>query len=269
MLSFDPHCNIQNIVLVGCGGTGAQIARTLARIVRMLADSGKSVPKLRFVDPDIVESKNVGRQLFSSQNIGMYKAVELARRFNYALGLEIEAFVEPFNHNQHIGHAHSTVIIGAVDNWRARQAIADAKGAIWIDCGNSKHSGQVVIGNTGDVERMSYAMQNIQTTRKSISKLPNAGLVYPELLVPDPEEAVLAETLSCAELLERSLQSATINQFIASIASEYLRKLLYREDIYTWFTTISTTTLSMKSTPITLDTLTTHTSGLSHIAKAQ
>ena len=269
MLSYDPKQHIQDIVLVGCGGTGSQVARTIARITRMMLDSGKSAPRLRFVDPDIIEHKNVGRQLFQDSTIGMYKAVELARRFNYALGLEIEAVVEPFNHQEHINNRYGTVIIGAVDNWRGRKAIAKAKDAIWIDCGNSRHSGQVVIGNTGDVGRMTYAIKNINTTRKSIHKLPNAGLVYPELLVPDPEEELLAETLSCAELLERSLQSATINQFVASIASEYLRKLLYREDIYTWFTNISTTTLSMKSTPITLDTLTTHTSGLAHIAKAQ
>lgn len=269
MLSYDPSYNIQDIVLVGCGGTGSQVARTLARIVRMMADSGKSTPKLRFVDPDIIETKNVGRQLFQDSSVGMYKAVELARRFNYALGLEIEAIVEPFDHEQHVRHAHNTVIIGAVDNWLARKAIAKAEGAIWIDCGNSRKSGQAVIGSTGDVDRMKYALQNINTTRKSISKLPNAGLVYPELLAPDPEEDLLAETLSCAELLERSLQSATINQFVASIASEYLRKLLYREDIYTWFTTISTTSLSMKSTPITLDTLIAHTSGLAHIVKTE
>ena len=269
MLSYDPNQHIRELVLVGCGGTGSQVARTIARITRMMLDSGKSAPRVRFVDPDIIETKNVGRQLFQDSTVGMYKAVELARRFNYALGLEIEAVVEPFNHEEHINNRYGTVIIGAVDNWMARKAIAKAEDTIWIDCGNSRHSGQVVIGSTGCLERIKYAMQNINTTRKSIRKLPNAGLVYPELLVPDPEEELLAETLSCAELLERSLQSATINQFVASIASEYLRKLLYREAIYTWFTNISTTSLTMKSTPITLDTLTRHTAGLSHIAKAQ
>lgn len=118
MLTYDPSRYIQEVVLVGCGGTGAQIARTLARIIRMMQDTGKSTPKLRFVDPDVVETKNVGRQLYTDANVGMYKSIELARRFNYALGLEIEAIPEAFNHEDHISsRGGSTVIIGAVDNW--------------------------------------------------------------------------------------------------------------------------------------------------------
>jgi tRNA A37 threonylcarbamoyladenosine dehydratase len=90
MLTYDPGRYITEIILVGCGGTGAQVARTIARIIRIMQDTGKSTPKLRFIDPDKIELKNVGRQLFTDAQIGMYKAVELARRFNYALGLEID-----------------------------------------------------------------------------------------------------------------------------------------------------------------------------------
>jgi PRTRC genetic system ThiF family protein len=270
MLTYDPSRYIQEVVIVGCGGTGAQIARTVARIIRMMQDTGKSTPKLRFVDPDVVETKNVGRQLYTDANVGMYKSIELSRRFNYALGLEIEAIPEAFNHENHISsRGGSTVIIGAVDNWAARKAIARAEGAIWIDCGNSTHSGQVVIGDASNVDKITYALKSVHADSKSIRSLPNAGMLYPELLAPDPEEEQLAQTLSCAELLALSLQSATINQFVASIAAEYLRKLLYREDIHSWYTTINTTTLSMKSTPVTIDNILTHTPALSHITLAK
>lgn len=265
MLSYDPSRYIQEVVLVGCGGTGAQIARTVARIVRMMQDTGKSTPKLRFIDPDVVETKNVGRQLYTDANVGMYKSVELARRFNYALGLEIEAVPEAFNHENHISSGGGTVIIGAVDNWAARKAIARAEGVCWIDAGNSRYTGQVVIGDAGNVDKMTYALKSVRADSKVIRSLPNAGMLYPELLVPDPEEERLAQTLSCAELLALSLQSATINQFVASIAAEYLRKLLYREDIHSWYTTINTMTLSMKSTPVTIDNILTHTPALGHI----
>jgi hypothetical protein len=180
----------------------------------------------------------------------------------------IEAIPEAFNHEQHISNRGNTIVIGAVDNWAARKAIHRAQNVTWIDCGNSRHTGQVIIGDAGDLDRMTYAIQNVRATSKTIRSLPNAGMLYPELLAPDPEEEQLAETLSCAELLELSLQSATINQFVASIAAEYVRKLLYREDIHTWFTTINTTTLSMKSTPVTLDNILTHTPGLDHISLA-
>jgi len=268
MLTYDPGHYITEIILVGCGGTGAQVARTIARIIRMMQDTGKSTPKLRFIDPDKIELKNVGRQLFTDAQIGMYKAVELARRFNYALGLEIEAIPEAFDHEQHINNRGNTIVIGAVDNWAARKAIHRAKNVTWIDCGNSRYSGQVIIGDTGELDRMTYAIKSVSSGSKTIRSLPNAGMLYPELLAPDPEEEQLAETLSCAELLELSLQSATINQFVASIAAEYVRKLLYREDIHTWFTTVNTTTLSMKSTPVTLDNILTHTPSLDHISLA-
>ena len=268
MLTYDPSYYLKEVVLVGCGGTGAQIARTVARIIRMMQDTGKSTPVLRFVDPDRIERKNVGRQLFTDAQIGLYKSVELARRFNYALGLEIEAVPEAFDPDTHIGRRNGTIILGAVDNWAARKAIARAKGAIWIDVGNSRSSGQVVIGNADDITQMQYAINHAESSGNRIRSLPNAGMLFPELLAPDPDEAHLAATLSCAELLERSLQSATINQFVASIAAEYLRKLLYRDTIHTWYTTIDTATLSMKSTPITLDTIVSQTPGLERSACA-
>lgn len=263
MLKFDPTNYIRQIVLVGCGGTGAQLARSVARLMRMMQDAGKSTPEVLFVDPDIVEAKNVGRQLFSEGMIGMSKAFEVARRFNYALGLDIQAAVEPFDAKKHANNPHATIILGAVDNWAARAEINRAERAIWIDCGNSRHSGQVVMGNTGKLENMMEELtrnrdpseQRFHDRSNLVRYLPNAGLLYPQLLEPDPDQERLAESLSCAERLALSLQSPTINQFVASIAAEYLRKLLYREDIYTWHTTINTTTLNMRSTPITLDTL--------------
>ncbi len=38
---------------------------------------------------------------------------------------------------------------------------------------------------------------------------------------------------------------------VENIATEYLRKILYRDPIKSWMTNIDTTTLSMRSTPIT------------------
>jgi hypothetical protein len=33
MISFDPNTQISTITIVGCGGTGAQVARSVARMV--------------------------------------------------------------------------------------------------------------------------------------------------------------------------------------------------------------------------------------------
>ena len=110
---------------------------------------------------------------------------------------------------------------------------------------------------------MKARLDRVQTARnESITWLPNAAAVYPELLQPDPDQAHIEDMLSCAELLELSLQSAMINGFAANIAGEYLRKLLYREDIRSWITHIDTRTLTMRSTPITLQNILSQTPGL-------
>ena len=86
---FDFHQQISEVVLVGCGGTGSQVARTLCRIVYDLRRRGHHVPSIKFVDPDVIEAKNVGRQMFTEADIGKFKfkATTLATRFNLAMGL--------------------------------------------------------------------------------------------------------------------------------------------------------------------------------------
>jgi PRTRC genetic system ThiF family protein len=262
ILTFDPNNYISEVVLVGCGGTGGVCANGIARLMRMMKDSGKKVPYIKFIDPDHFEMKNVGRQLVQDASIGENKAIELARRFNMALGLGIEAIPEAFDPQKHISRNNGTIICGAVDNWKARQSISESQNTIWIDAGNSRYSGQVVIGTTSDTDWMQARLKPTAQDAEILRWLPNAAAVFPELLKPDPEEERLAQTLSCAELLELNLQSATINGMVAGIATEYLRKLLYRDPIKSWITHVDTTTLSMRSTPITLQNIVENTPAL-------
>jgi len=130
----------------------------------------------------------------------------------------------------------------------ARQKLSRLKDSIEIDCGNHHNAGQVVIGNTSSMDKVqehfAYAQKH---DRKTVSYLPYATTVYPSLLEPEPEPAT---TLSCAELTQQGGQSVLINGFIASIAAEYLRKLLHREPITTHCTAFTGDVLSMRSVPI-------------------
>src|SRR4051812_48697796 len=119
MSKFDPHLNIRSLVLVGLGGTGSQWARSICRIIYDLKRRNRHVPDLTFVDPDRVESNNVGRQMFTVADVGQYKAEVLAKRFSYSLGLEIEWFNECFDPKKH--SSWDSVICGAVDNHQARK----------------------------------------------------------------------------------------------------------------------------------------------------
>lgn len=115
---YDPHVHIKEVILVGIGGTGAQIARSVARLVYDMGRARLHVPAMCFIDPDTVEEKNIGRQLFSYGDLGQNKARVLAARFNAALGLSISAIDRPFDAVNHVTHPRSTLLIGAVDNER-------------------------------------------------------------------------------------------------------------------------------------------------------
>lgn len=240
---FDPHLygNI-SIVVVGLGGTGSILARHVCRTVYDMRRRGLQTPQsICFVDPDIVEAKNVGRQMFTPADVGQYKAELLAKRFNYALGLNIVWHNEPFDSERHTDkYGNKTVILGAVDNHLARQAIAKAKG-VWIDAGNHFDSGQVVIGNTDNpslVERWADGEWR---------HLPNASLVFPELLEADDDPQ---PDVSCADLVEMGEQHLLVNDMMATIAGQYIYKLLYRQPVHTFMTFVDCNTLTMRSVPI-------------------
>jgi PRTRC genetic system ThiF family protein len=265
IIEFDPQINAQetDIMLVGCGGTGSELAKIIARITYHMKALHIAFPKcIRFFDPDMVEEKNVGRQGFAPADIGQYKAEILAKRLGIVLGLEIEYYNEPYSGAYKNKHRRE-IILGAVDSHEGRAAMAETKDAIWIDCGNSRYTGQVVIGNTSDKKRLGDVL-NSKFALGATRHLPNLALTYPEMLHPDPDEKPVSpideSVLSCAELLARDQQGLLVNQQMALVAGEYLRKLLFRQPIQTHVTHVDSETLTMKSTPITKDYLRTFTS---------
>src|SRR5260221_262559 len=151
-IRFDPAQMINNVVLVGAGGTGAQWARSLCRIIYDMKRRNMHAPTVCIVDPDRIEAKNVGRQLYLETEIGAYKAQTLAQRFSFSLGLEVAYFNEPFDAHKHA--SHGSLVCGAVDNPGARQELAHHDG-LWVDAGNhADGAAQVVIGNTSDRDRV-------------------------------------------------------------------------------------------------------------------
>ena len=252
VLTFDPSLYIRQVVLVGCGGTGSHLARSIARMVYSMKAAGQSVPEVRFIDPDVVETANVGRQLFTQAEIGLPKAEALGRRFNFCLGLSVGWFNEAFDPGKHMDRYRGTILLGAVDNYLARRSLAQADRVLWIDCGNHRNAGQVVIGTSNNRDDLLSQLGRLHDN--TIRNLPNAALLYPELLQPEPESDT-APHVSCTELMHQQEQGVLVNGFVASIAAEYLRKLLHREPITTHQTTFSGDVLAMRSTPITVEGL--------------
>jgi PRTRC genetic system ThiF family protein len=249
-LNFDPHWNLDRVIVVGLGGTGACVARAIARVVYDMRRNNLHVPDLAFIDPDTVEENNVGRQMFTAADVGQNKAEVLARRFNICLGLSIEAIPEPVDNKRHFkGYRNHELIVAAVDNHEARRELAKTS-TLWLDCGNHRNAGQVVVGNTDKVERITRELENVDDENR-ITYLPNAALVFPQLLQPGPDAAAAENDLSCAELMARQEQHLLVNDMMANIAAQYAYKLLLGQPVTTFITFVDADGLNMRSVPIT------------------
>ncbi len=250
---FDPNTHIQTIVIVGCGGTGAQVARIVARIVYDMRRDRLHTTSILLVDPDIVEEKNVGRQLFTSADAALKlpKAEVVGKRLNMALGLDIAWSVEPFDVEKHGNRYGSQLVIGCVDNHLARRELHRTQG-ILIGAGNYRDGGQVVIGNVADSERM---RRYIDGADGKYAYLPKEGLLFPALLEPEASASEPQSDLSCAELVLRGEQDVLVNDWMACVVGQYVSALLRRQPIRTFASFISLDGMSVRSLPICRDEL--------------
>ncbi len=125
--------------------------------------------------------------------------------------------------------------------------MAQADGALWLDCGIFTASGQVVLGNTRDGERV---LRGFEGQPERIAHLPNAALLFPQLLEPepvsDPESERHDPELSCAELVAQGEQGLFVNHLVASVAAQYLWRLLYRQPVQSFVSFIDGDSLSLR-----------------------
>lgn len=249
------------LILVGCGGTGSWLAPTVVRTARLLIEKFNRDVRVVFVDPDGVEAKNCYRQNFAEFEIGQNKAETLARRYGLAWGVDVLAFPKPFDADldKIPGSGHRTwyslsLVIGCVDNAPARaeitrymtKKVGHGSARWWLDCGNDRHSGQVLLGGYNNPqEKTSFPIPGYCT------RLPLPGQQHPELLVSQPEETE-DPGLSCADLALKGAQGLAVNQQVAAIAGDYLLQMLVYGSLDHFQTYFDQSSGSMRSTPITL-----------------
>jgi hypothetical protein len=137
-------------------------------------------------------------------------------------------------HAQVFADANSrlNLLVGCVDNAAARRAIAatlqngsgthgPGRGRVWwLDCGNGRNSGQILLGNVTRAEELRGAfLRELELCRA----LPSPSLQRPDLLEApaSPQPAP-----DCAEAVTQGDQGPTINQVVAAVAASYIEKLL-------------------------------------------
>ena len=239
------------ILVAGAGGTGAYMVQHIGRLMRVLYEQGKGV-HLTVVDPDVVESKNIGRQLFCEAEVGQPKADAVARRYGHAWGLNVSSYVGEYDESLVLG-SDLTVIVGCVDNAAARQAlnetlkhnIEDEPKIWWLDCGNLKDTGRVLLGTAEATEQLEGCFLD----KTHCVRLPGPGMQSPGLLEAGPEEQAGNE-MSCAEMAAANLQSLCINARIAAEAADFLARLLITHDLkrFAWEVNLAAGTAKSKYT---------------------
>ena len=249
------------LVLVGSGGTGSWLAPAVARVARLLTEKFAKDVQVGFVDPDTVEVKNIYRQNFCLAEVGCNKAIALATRYGTAWGVNIVAAPHKFSWGvvKDLGgyqYDDLTVLIGCVDNPAARHdiqgSIRSMQGTVfWLDCGNVKESGQVLIGRNEPGEQVkTFPLPD------KCAWIPLPSRQHKELVGKgtddEPESLSVVPTgLSCAEIAMLDEQGLTINQTIASVAADYLVRLLLTQNLDKFQTYIDLNSGSMKSAYIT------------------
>jgi len=214
-IDFSPRRDDIPITVVGCGGTGGFVAEGLCRLL------AKTEHPIRLVDFDRVEERNLVRQNFYPEDLGDFKSQALAKRLSRKFRRPVGYSVNPFGMDSHM-LSGKNLVIGCVDNGPARQAIAESVGRSWtnwwIDAGNGDSWGQILIGSTSRMELLEHSFHSKQGVCKA---LPLPNLQQPHILLGLP-----APKVSCAEAVERDEQDPLINQAMAVLVLDAVRKLI-------------------------------------------
>lgn len=222
---IDPEHPV-SINLIGCGGTGSQMLTQLGRIHASLRALGHPGFAVSVYDPDTVTEANMGRQLFSRSDIGKHKAEILVSRLNRFFGTSWNSIPKLFAESD-IQSARANITITCTDNVASRKLVAshikfrdgDSRRwnyktpAYWLDLGNTKTTGQVVLGTFFEVTQP-------KKTKNTIGKLPTIMDMFPDLQKYEDKDTT--PSCSLAEALDRQ------DLFINSILAQYGAQLIWK-----------------------------------------
>jgi len=221
--------NPVTINLIGAGGTGGQVLTALARMNQALIALNHPGLMVSVFDDDTVSRANLGRQLFTTAELGLPKSVALINRINRFFGSNWKAITEKYN-KTYDGGLWATITIGCVDTVQARIEIAGILKKLnkemsnrrdqplyYMDFGNSRETGQVILSTIGKV-----AQPNSKQYR-TIEQMPMVTDEFGELLQAS-EAGDNTPSCSLAEALTK--QDLFINSALANVGASLLWQVL-------------------------------------------
>lgn len=205
--------NPVRIVVLGAGGNGSEVVDCLTALHCAMRSLGHAYGlSVTIIDDAVVRESNLVRQRFWPCDIGQYKAVVLANRYNLKLGLEWSGLPARFPCEQsRFAMRQADIVISCVDVNSARMAVLEnadefKKGAMWLDMGNGHRHGQVVFGALDAEARKLY---------------PNVFDHYPEI-----SEMADNTTKSCSAAESIAAQDCLINRTVATAAMNIVWELI-------------------------------------------
>lgn len=201
------------IWLIGAGGNGSKMLIGLKNIHCSLLALGYRGLEVTLFDPDTISESNLVRQVFYPADLGKNKAQVLIERLNMYYGLQWQAMPMTFSEGKKLLARHYSswsylpkLIISCVDNKKTRLEIArlmhSAPYIWWMDLGNDRYSGQVVLGN-----------------RKK--NIPNVAQLFEAALKGEEDSSA-----SCSVLEALQSQDLFVNDMTAAVALNMLWQLL-------------------------------------------
>ena len=205
----------QKIFIIGCGGTGSNYIKELARYLATNRNYMINADVI-LIDGDTVEEKNLERQSFTPEDLLMNKAEAMALAVSDMYNLTFSYVPEYIASKEHMlrimrntyeresyeeEETFVPIIIGCVDNHNCRKILHEIfeeyTDIIYIDAANEFSTGEVVVG--------------IKNNQAVIA--PDRAFYFPEVL----EDSKSVLEMSCTELNNVKPQHLVTNLFAANI----------------------------------------------------
>ena len=215
------------ITVVGCGGTGGFVAEGLCRLFQ-----GRKAT-IVLVDHDRVEPHNLLRQNFYAEDVGKFKSQALADRLARAYRRPVGYSVYPFREERRpaptgtatpafptTATASTSAAPTTPPHGRAMAECLPGDPRRWlIDAGNDTNWGQVLVGNVAE----KVDLDEPPFTGETCHLAPAPTLQRPDLLTA---VSTRPPDVDCAAALDLTDQDPTINQMMASLVLQVVRRMV-------------------------------------------
>lgn len=219
-----------HVICVGCGGTGTFFLKEFGRFLGSYNDSKKKVA-VTIIDGDRVENDNLDRQAFMQGDVSSFKSTAMVAAlkesfnldnvFGYPLFLDNVSQLEKINDSvsdflEFKRNTAVTILIGAVDNHRARQVMnrffQKQQTIFYFDAANEYSNGEVVFGG--------------KYNKKVLA--PPRAFYFPKIL---KDRSKRASERSCGSINKKEPQHIATNMLAGNILLSKVTALIARDEI--------------------------------------